>query len=225
MTTSEPQISGFHLSPQQRDLWARRGDPGWQRCVVRLHGEVDPARLGRALSTVLAEHEALRTRFRRPSWMKVPLQVVEEPRPVVLEVREEPEDRLPEPRDQARQAPEEEVEEFTAQLVPGGDGEHLLILTAPALCADAWTLDLVVSETADAYAAGGRREDAGEDDGALQYVQYSEWLHGVLEEGAPEADEHWRSLARLAPPPLADAPWATALRTIAAAERCFARTG
>ena len=209
MEAFEPQVSGFHLSPQQRDLWNcyPRWPAGREQCLVALEGEVDPERLAAALSAVVARHEALRTTFRRPSWLKLPLQVVDEPQPVELRrlrpAAGEAGDLSAWLRRELESSPDpEDGPALLASLLCFGDGTHALALSAPALCADAWTMDLVVAELAAAYAAG-TPWSGGEE--PLQYVQYSEWGNGLLDEGEPEAAAHWSRLARLAPPPLAAA--------------------
>jgi len=71
--------SGFWLSPQQKFAWRVEeaiGRPARTLGLISLDGNVEPARLRSAVGEVVSRHEALRTVFRRPAGMKMPLQMV-----------------------------------------------------------------------------------------------------------------------------------------------------
>ncbi len=55
---------------------------------------------------------------------------------------------------------------------------HVLIVTTPALCADARSFEVVAAELA--HALGGRTPAPAPDD-VIQYAQYADWQGGVLE--------------------------------------------
>src|SRR6185295_18005501 len=74
-------------------------------------------------------------------------------------------------------------------LLPLSPSEHLLLIALPAVSADPWTLDRLVSEICDAYAG-----ETNGDTEPIQYVQYSEWQNGLLEEQeAEEGRRFWRA--------------------------------
>src|SRR4051794_38830935 len=74
-------IDGYELSPQQRRAWAfaARGGDVRAQVLLELEGELDEARLARALDRVAARHEILCSTFRRVPGMSAPLQLVGEP--------------------------------------------------------------------------------------------------------------------------------------------------
>ncbi|HTG34804.1 MAG TPA: amino acid adenylation domain-containing protein [Thermoanaerobaculia bacterium] len=199
-------IAGFRLSPQQRRLWLQQegaGAPACAQAQLLLEGEIDTARLKRALEQVVGSHEILRTRFPVPAGMKLPVQSIEESRPL----------ELPESDIAGLSAPEQEAwldalfeEELSwpLDLRPGGTvsaslvalapGRRVLILRLPTLCSDAAGLRNLFGELARAY-GGGLAGPAGEEDGPVQYADLSEWQHELLESADTAAGrELWRKL-------------------------------
>jgi amino acid adenylation domain-containing protein len=79
--------------------------------------------------------------------------------------------------------------------------EHILLLSVSALCADARTLKNLVQEINQSYQACLRGEEL--DDEVVQYTQFSEWQHQLLEdESAQTGEAYWlqqdmSALARL----------------------------
>ncbi|HEX8149208.1 MAG TPA: amino acid adenylation domain-containing protein [Pyrinomonadaceae bacterium] len=188
----------FRLSPQQRRLWlSRPGGAGGAAagCAVLLEGPLRRARLEDALARVVARHEILRTTFQSVPGMKTPVQVVGDAAPPAWAGadlsgagRQEQsaltslfEEELARPFDLAAGPL---VRATLAALAPQ---RHALVLALPAVCADARTLGNLVTELARAYAG----ED--DEDEPLQYVQFSEWQHELLEDEEEQAGrEHWR---------------------------------
>ncbi|MGK3998776.1 non-ribosomal peptide synthetase [Sorangium sp. So ce1024] len=193
-----PSVQGVRLSPQQRRLWAlhRSGTTVFTRGMIRLEGDLDPARLAGALGEVVARHEILRTTFRRDPRLRFPLQVASGAPPawrrVDLGGRAAGEQQAHVEalwREAARiEVDLERGPLLHVWLVRRAERLHDLLVAAPALCADAWTLDLLFGELAEAYAgAGDRRAPAAE---PLQYAQYAEWqneLVGAAESAPPPA--------------------------------------
>src|SRR5690349_5013291 len=84
---TEPIESGFRISPQQRRVWRLQEDGPAAcaiLCALRIEGDLDRRALRRALAATVERHEILRTAFRRPAGLTVPLQVILEPGPVSL---------------------------------------------------------------------------------------------------------------------------------------------
>src|SRR4028118_1851163 len=77
----------FRLSPQQRRAWQMQQDSAVRvsQSLVRLDGDLDAAALAASLDEVVRRHEILRTAFQRVPGLKVPVQVVTEPAPVILD--------------------------------------------------------------------------------------------------------------------------------------------
>ena len=200
-------IEGFRLSPQQRRLWslqqAGHDAPYCSQCAVRVEGVRDAGALRGALEAVTRRFEILRTAFRTPPGMGLPVQVIEGD--AAPEVSEEDLSRLT-PSEQA-----EMIEALLAEargatrdasrapawracvvkLSPSG---RELLLTLPALCADAPSLKLLVRELAREYAAAAAGVDAGGGGGEepLQYADVAEWQNELFEsEESAAGREFW----------------------------------
>ncbi|WP_437482994.1 amino acid adenylation domain-containing protein [Sorangium sp. So ce1014] len=190
-----PSVQGVRLSPQQRRLWAlhRSGIAVCTRGLIRLEGNLDAARLADALGQVVARHEILRTTFRRDPRLKFPLQAASGAAPawrrVDLGGRAAGEQQAHVEalwREAARlELDLERGPLLHVWLVRRADRLHDLLVAAPALCADAWTMDLLFGELAEAYAGAGERGASGEE--PVQYAQFAEWQNDLVgsAEGAP----------------------------------------
>ncbi|WP_437966991.1 amino acid adenylation domain-containing protein [Sorangium sp. So ce260] len=187
VTEPAPSVQGVRLSPQQRHLWAlhRSGTTVCTRGLIRLEGDLDPGRLAGALGHVVARHEILRTTFRRDARLKFPLQVVGDGAPAWHRVDlsdgaiGEQEARVEALfREAARVRFDlERGPLFHVTLVRRAARRHDLLIVAPALCADAWTLRLLLGELAEAYAAGDRPAIGAE---PVQYAQFAEWQNDLV---------------------------------------------
>lgn len=144
----------------QRQLWLMdhyQGAGGALNCPVvhRLSGPLDVGRLGRALDTVVARHEALRTTFTGRGRRLA--RVVHEPRPVPLSVA----DLAGGPDPEAALAAALHAELSTrfdtsreivrARLWRLGPDEHVLCLNQHHLVTDAWSCAVVSRELGEAY--------------------------------------------------------------------------
>ena len=69
-------LQGYRLSEQQKRLWDC--DQAMALGVIDVRGPLVKAELKRAVESVVAAHEVLRTRFVRLPGSRTPLQVVEE---------------------------------------------------------------------------------------------------------------------------------------------------
>jgi amino acid adenylation domain-containing protein len=156
-------IEGFRLSPQQERLWRLAGAAGGVSpyragCRVAVEGPLDRAALDAALAAVVERNELLRTDFRLLPGLSAPLQVVTE-------------------------GSEPPLLRWSLSRL---DAErHELLLSMPALLADAAGLDNLVAEIA--------RCCAGPPDGGpVQYIDLSEWQHELLEsEETQEGRDYW----------------------------------
>lgn len=191
-------IQGFRLSPQQRRLWALQQTLGTAHVqgVLLIEGMLDIVRLERAVDAVVAKHEALRTLFCREPGVKVPLQViVDECRPewVVIELRESDvaaglEEVLEKHRRQAIDW--EQGPLIRCTLCRLSDRQHWLVLSLPALCADAWTLQNLAMEVAAEYGFVARPESGEE---PVQYAQFAEWQNELLAgDDAAKSRQFWQ---------------------------------
>ena len=70
---------GFHLSPQQKNLWSLQQAEELQYrafSVIRIEGPLQVRVLESAVNTVVQRHEILRTTFHLAPGIKTPFQVI-----------------------------------------------------------------------------------------------------------------------------------------------------
>src|SRR5689334_9256267 len=74
----DTSVEGYHLSPQQKRLWILQqcGDAYNACCLVRIDGPLQSERLQQILASIVQRHEILRTRYRKPAGVRMPLQMV-----------------------------------------------------------------------------------------------------------------------------------------------------
>ncbi|HEX7335227.1 MAG TPA: condensation domain-containing protein, partial [Pyrinomonadaceae bacterium] len=143
-------VSGFRLSPHQEHVWllqhSEAGLPARAWCVVEISGALDPERLEKAVETTISRHEILRTSFESLEGMATPLQVVAESGSNGVEW----------------------------SLTVLSQSKHELLVSVPAMCADAETLKNLVFEIGQHYAGEAELSEP------FQYVDYAEWQHEAL---------------------------------------------
>ena len=197
-------IEGFRLSPQQRHLWSlqQAGDelPYRAQCAVLIEGSLNLQVLRAALRDVSDRYEILRTTFRCPRGMTIPLQAVnEESAPSIEEYDLSTCNAL---RQEAEiEALFQEVGRVPFDLANGpvlrislltlAADRHMLLVNAPSLCADAASLRILVREISRRYSAFVRcQEPSGN---PPQYADLAEWENDLLEsEETREGKKHWR---------------------------------
>ncbi|HKG15723.1 MAG TPA: amino acid adenylation domain-containing protein [Pyrinomonadaceae bacterium] len=203
-------IEGYRLSPQQQRLWKlQRGSTAFRvLCAVKIEGALDPGVARRVVGRLFERHEILRASFRQLPGMGVPLQVFAGGRAAapdeidltgmgVADQRAMLEELT---RSIASRAFDYEAGPLASvSVVTLSETEHVLLLDASAMCADAWSLKNLAREFAETYASvTGGGGDAGE---VVQYADFSEWQHELLEsEEAQAGREYWsRESARELP--------------------------
>ena len=182
--------------------------------AFRLRGELDPDRLRRALSRLVARHELLRAVFRQEG--EVPRQVIHEPGDPRVEPGLPLEDvsgeEHPEAAARAR-ATEDAGEPFDlttgplvrARLYRLGPASHLLYLNVHHIAYDGWSQGILVEELAKLYEAAA--PDGGETLPPLpiQYLDFGVWQRERLSGSAlTEHVEFWRP--RLGDTPVLELP-------------------
>ncbi|QDQ25470.1 amino acid adenylation domain-containing protein [Chitinimonas arctica] len=163
--------------------------------AVRLSGELDRAVLGRALQTIVARHEPLRTCFQLVDGqpMQVPLASVA----TVLQQhdlrghnadawRAFSETLSKEPFDLGKEAP------LRVVLLRLRDEEYVLQLIVHHIAADGWSLAVLLDELSRLYAAylHGRPDPLAPL--PIQYADYAAWQRDWLAEGQDQA-AFWRA--------------------------------
>jgi amino acid adenylation domain-containing protein len=207
----EQLVEGYLLSPQQKRIWKLQqrdtAQPYRAQCVVEIEGNLDAETLKDALRAVVSRHEILRTTFPRQQGLKVPFQVINEKGFLQW--------RSFDLRDNGLGPHELAVEQIIAAerqrqfdfsqaslihpcLITVTAQKHVMLITLPALCADAHTLKNLVGDVSAAYASClGGGELRGE---VIQYSQYSEWQNELLDaEQGQEGIEFWQRQLRSMP--------------------------
>src|SRR5258708_1154428 len=175
--------TGFVISPIQRRVWQlseAEGSLSYRvRGEMRIEGELDRERLRKAVEVVVGRHEALRTSLQKLPGISIPVQVVDERTHVTFE----------EPESSA----DGRINDGAAGVNSGlylaltreSDGCHRLRMTAPSVCLDETSVNLVARQIAERYLQPGAGSSE-EEEGLLQYPDVSEWLieAGQAEEAA-----------------------------------------
>ena len=203
----QTSIQGFRLARPQRHLWAmhQQSPAHLAQSIILIQGNLDAEVLRDALHTVINRHQILRTTFQRPPGMKVPVQVIGEP-------VDDLNDALWQTADLRNQTAAEQtltLEELLCaervrpfdvahglpmrlNLCTLGDERHALLIHLPALYADTWSLSNLAREISHAYADSYYGRD-GHEAAGVQYVQFSEWQHSLLDgEDAETGQDFWR---------------------------------
>jgi amino acid adenylation domain-containing protein/FkbM family methyltransferase len=201
----EGVTEGYRLSPQQKRLWLiQRGGAGFcSQCALLLEGDLDPDALKESLHAVVSRHEIMRTSFHSLPAMDVPIQVIANES--LLNFEEADHSDCPA---QERSA----LIEQTLRRERGagwdlGNGplpryvllrfaprEYALLISLPALCSDAQTMQRLAVEISRSYCT--YLADADLTDGPVQYADFAEWQNDLLTLGESlSAREYWRRQA------------------------------
>lgn len=206
---SDQSVEGFRLSPQQRHTWAlmqRHPTHVYQtQGVIALHGPLEPEGLRTTLARLIEQHEILRTAYHRLPGISLPIQLVQDavPPPGLdvdgwqdlseAEQATRLEQRLAEWRTTAH---DEALPSLRATLVALGNEHHWLLLSLPALAADAMSLVNLFLTLAHAER---------EDEEVVQYADVASVFNDLLEAEETEVGRrYWNrpELSALRHPPL-----------------------
>ncbi len=196
----EQATTGFWLSPQQEFTVKSQPSTGQGAvCLVSLEGPVSAGRLQDSLREMVARHEILRTVFRRQPGLKVPFQVVLETAEVAWQQIDL--GRLDQSEydsqvgrlfhaERTRSRRLEDGPVLWAQLITRDSDRSSLILSLPALSADAQSFKMLVREIALIYS--GLQDQLPD---PFRYVQFSQWQADLLqseEEDAQQGQAFWK---------------------------------
>jgi hypothetical protein len=200
------------MSPQQRRVWSLVSEAHTLKvqCALLLEGALYQEALKRAVFTAVEQHEVLRTTFDRLPGFKLPAQIVAESmapswRTLDLsgESGESDEDRQRAEIDslfeQQRRSPCDYSRGplLGCTLVKLSDKKQVLLIDLPALCADAWSMNVLVRQIIRYYEADLNGTELSAE--PVQYAQFSEWQNDLLQSEELEAvKEYWGSQPALA---------------------------
>jgi amino acid adenylation domain-containing protein len=174
--------------------------------ALRLRGRLDAEALRRAIETIVARHEILRTRFAVADG--VPVQLIEPPPHVALPVLEL-QGLEPAARDAAVQAALRDEWSIPFDLTRGpllrtgllrlDEEEHVLLLTLHHIISDGWSQDILHRELATLYAAfiEGRQDPLPPL--AIQYADFTLWQQVCVNGASQEGLAYWTAQLAGAP--------------------------
>ncbi len=211
-----PRDGELPLSFAQQRLWfidqLQPGSAAYNiPFALRVRGPLDAAALERALGELVRRHEALRTTFASTGGRAVqvihPAGAFTLPR---LDLAGRPEaEREAELR---RRVDADEATPFDlsagpllrALLVRLADEEHALLVNMHHIVADAWSVDVMVSEVAELYGAFREGRPSPLPELPVQYADFAAWQRAWLTGGVLDAQlGWWRERLAGAPPLLA----------------------
>ncbi|MFX4293410.1 amino acid adenylation domain-containing protein [Streptomyces bohaiensis] len=212
----ESADGGYPLSHAQEQLWLldqlRQGGATeyLMHETFRIVGPLDDRALSAALTEIAARHEVLRTRYGTEGGS--PVQLIDDPVPVVPDradlgdlPRAEREDRLRQLVEERSRRPLDLRAEhpWRAALVRLAPGEHALLLTFHHIAFDGWSWGIVADELRALYEAFRTGGPDPLEPLELQYADYAEWRREWLAAQPEVTDrqlDHWRQrLAGLEP--------------------------
>ncbi|QSQ25805.1 non-ribosomal peptide synthase/polyketide synthase [Pyxidicoccus parkwayensis] len=198
-----PRGGPLPLSFAQQRLWfldrLQPGDASYNvPSVLRVEGRLDVAALERAFTELVRRHESLRTRF--PDEGGVPVQVIDAPGPVALQVMDlrTREDCEAEARRLAR---EEAARPFDlshgpllrVSLLKLAEEQHLLLLTLHHIICDGWSSGVLVRELEALYVGFVAGRPSPLPELPLQYADYCVWQREWLRDEVLESQlTYWK---------------------------------
>jgi amino acid adenylation domain-containing protein len=199
----EETIQGFQISPQQKHLWqlqtSENNHPYKALCAILIEGKVDIETLKTALNNVVNQYQILRTTFHCLPGMTMPLQVINDSSILSIQnhnlISLEPQEqnlRIEELFQEAKQHTFdfEQCPIFHTSLITLSPSRYILLLSLPAMNADADTLKNLMLEISQAYTACLHKEVLSDE--AMQYILVSEWQNELLEaEEAEIGKDYW----------------------------------
>ncbi|MEM1254711.1 MAG: amino acid adenylation domain-containing protein [Cyanobacteria bacterium P01_H01_bin.21] len=203
---SSSTITGFNLSSRQRQIWQQQSNLAnvlTTQFHIELSGNLDVEQLRTALQTVVDHHEIFRTAFQETPGLPLPLQVIQASAIVtwqVVDLDTGTADAMAVYRETERlQFSTAGESQVRAVLFKHTEQQCSLLLTLPALCADAGTCGILLAQLRQCY--GGLSLDAD----PVQYIQFANWQEKLLaedDEDAQTAQAFWQQQALLAYRPL-----------------------
>ncbi|HEX5655886.1 MAG TPA: amino acid adenylation domain-containing protein [Polyangiales bacterium] len=195
-----PRAAPLPLSFAQQRLWflsKLESDPAAYNmsAAVKVEGALDYAQLKAAFGALIARHEALRTVFVEQAG--VPMQRVGDAEPD-CELRELHPAALTQAAEAhvARAFDLERGPLVRLLVLRLGEREHALVLALHHIVADGWSLNVLVAELAELYAARLERRPSSLPALPIQYADFAVWQRRWLE-GAREAQlGYWRERLR-----------------------------
>ncbi|OJT19745.1 hypothetical protein BO221_36000 [Archangium sp. Cb G35] len=173
-------------------------------------GQLDVEALRRAVETLVARHESLRTTFHTGE--EQPLQRIHAPSSWTLPVVDLRSLAEPERQAEARRRSEQEAQRgfslehgplLRTTLLKLAEQEHLLLVTMHHIVSDGWSMGVLVREVASFYEAFSSGRTPQLPQLPVQYADYASWQRQWLRDEALQSQlSYWRQQLAGAPPAL-----------------------
>src|SRR6185369_8920975 len=197
-------IEGYRLSPQQQRQWVLQqhseSSPYRVQVQVLIEGNVDTDVLLKALFAVISRHEILNTTFQHLPGMSLPVQVINKPQVPATQIHDlsnlnssAQEMEINALFQQALELPIDlqQSPPIHLFLIKLDMARQILILGLPALCGDRPSLNRLVYELSQSYAALLKDDELPEPE--MQFADLAEWQHELLASDDTEAGrDYWR---------------------------------
>ncbi len=205
MTTHEG-LEGFRLSPQQKRVWQlqqqERHPVYGVRASIAVEGDLETNVLKQALEDVIQRYEIFRTLFQCPHGMALPMQVIADALPPVVQEYDlrdvAPDDQPVNIKTLADVMPASPYDiargpMFWGSVIRLSASRHMLLVYLPALWADMTTATTMVADIGAAYAARLRGDVFASDEACMQYADLAEWQWEMFESAEAETGgTFWR---------------------------------
>ncbi|HEY6121539.1 MAG TPA: amino acid adenylation domain-containing protein, partial [Pyrinomonadaceae bacterium] len=198
---SQEIIEGFRLSPQQKHLWLLGHANRVAVCAIRIDGELDVETLQQAIHEVVKIEEILRTTFKLLPGMTIPLQVISEHPDLAFVRHDLSQLNLNQQEAKIRAFCSEatqrkinygELPLLHVDLFAQSSNKNVLIISLPALCVDAPSLQQLIRQITTAYTSFSRPGKLSRLE-PMQYADFAEWQNELLEaDTASIARQYWR---------------------------------
>ncbi len=202
----------IELSFAQQRLWfLDQLEPGSSTynmpSAVRLSGELNKGALEQSFTEIIRRHESLRTTFATVDGQ--PVQVISEPRPVIIPVEDltelDEEDRQAQARSlvtQQAQTPFNLAQGplIRINLLRLAEDEHVLVVVMHHIISDGWSIGVLIRELTALYEAYCAGEPSPLPELGLQYADYAMWQREYLQGSVLEQElGYWRKQLEGAP--------------------------
>ncbi|WP_054918650.1 non-ribosomal peptide synthetase [Pseudomonas sp. NBRC 111138] len=163
--------------------------------ALRLHGHLDLAALQRSFDSLLARHESLRTQLVEDDerlWQAVMPQArvqIQQAHVDQAQLMARVEEEVARPFD-LHQAPLLRV-----TLLQLAEDEHVLVMVQHHIVSDGWSMQVMVEELVQLYAAHSQGHDLQLPELPIQYADYALWQRGWMEAGEQARQlAYWQAL-------------------------------
>ncbi|MCC5644523.1 amino acid adenylation domain-containing protein [Nostoc sp. CHAB 5824] len=185
-TSPIENVAGYRLSPQQEHLWKLQSVTQESyyiaQCAVSIDGKLDVEILKKSLQDVVNQYEILHTSFRCLSAMTIPVQVIAASQDISINYYDwsdfDAEDKDNQIDLLLNQHKSENSNFAQIDLIKFLTAQHILLVSLPAMIADAVGLRNFVDEVSRFYTATINNEELSDE--VLQYADIAEWQHELL---------------------------------------------